>query len=77
VANGNQVFFFVRFSVVLEDGTLLLPILWSDNYVTLFPQQSVTLHAGFKYDDEASLLVTWTPWNTPTQTLAVSFDSTD
>ncbi|KAK3290197.1 glycoside hydrolase family 2 protein [Chaetomium fimeti] len=38
--------FFVSLNLVNQDGADLLPVTWEDNYVTLWPGESITLRAG-------------------------------
>jgi exo-1,4-beta-D-glucosaminidase len=69
---GNNVAFFVRASLRKSGGDELLPILWSDNYVTLAPGESRTLTA--RYDvatlagGKPSLAVAG--WNVAAQSLS-------
>src|SRR5580658_8647404 len=48
------------------DGELMLPILWSDNDVTLWPGESLTLTAHFATLEAATPVVEVTGWNVPT-----------
>ncbi len=48
-------------------GEPLLPILWSDNDVTLWPGESVTLTANFAAAGAAAPVVEVSGWNVPTQ----------
>jgi exo-1,4-beta-D-glucosaminidase len=51
------------------DGKPVLPILWSDNDVTLWPGESLTLTAHFATQGAASPVVVVSGWNVPTQTV--------
>jgi exo-1,4-beta-D-glucosaminidase len=52
-------------------GELVLPILWSDNDVTLWPGESVTLTARFATSGAESPVVEVSAWNLPTQSVPV------
>jgi exo-1,4-beta-D-glucosaminidase len=54
---------------------LMLPILWSDNDVTLWPGESLTLTAHFATPGAATPVVEVTGWNVPTQTVPVAVES--
>jgi exo-1,4-beta-D-glucosaminidase len=54
------------------DGELVLPILWSDNDVTLWPGESLTLTAHFATPGAAAPIVEVTGWNV--STISVPFD---
>jgi exo-1,4-beta-D-glucosaminidase len=68
-------------------GELVLPILWSDNDVTLWPGESVTLTARFAIMGAEtpaptggplagpSVLVEARGWNVPTQSVPVAVES--
>jgi len=47
-------------------GDLALPILWSDNDVTLWPGESLTLTARYKAQGTAAPVVQVSGWNVPT-----------
>jgi exo-1,4-beta-D-glucosaminidase len=54
------------------DGEPVLPILWSDNDVTLWPGESLTLTARFAKQGAAGTpVVVVSGWNVPTQTVRV------
>jgi exo-1,4-beta-D-glucosaminidase len=57
------------------DGEPMLPILWSDNDVTLWPGESLTLTARFATQGAATPVVDVGGWNVPTQTVAVALES--
>jgi exo-1,4-beta-D-glucosaminidase len=54
------------------DGRLALPILWSDNDVTLWPGESLTLTAHFVAQGAVTPVVEVSGWNVPTQTVPVA-----
>src|SRR5215831_10869318 len=56
-------------------GELMLPILWSDNDVTLWPGESLTLTAHFAAPGAAVPVVEVTGWNVPTRSVPVSLES--
>jgi exo-1,4-beta-D-glucosaminidase len=53
-------------------GELMLPILWSDNDVTLWPGESQTLTAHFATPGTATPVVEVTGWNVPATSVPVS-----
>jgi exo-1,4-beta-D-glucosaminidase len=56
-------------------GELMLPILWSDNDVTLWPGESLTLTAHFATPGAATPVVEMSGWNVPTQSVPVAVES--
>ena len=56
------------------DGTPVLPILWSDNDVTLWPGESVTVTAHFAPQGAATPAVEVRGWNVPTQSVPVTVE---
>jgi exo-1,4-beta-D-glucosaminidase len=52
-------------------GELMLPILWSDNDVTLWPGESLTLTAHFAAPGAAAPVVEVSGWNVPTRSVPV------
>jgi exo-1,4-beta-D-glucosaminidase len=48
-------------------GDLVLPVLWSDNDVTLWPGESVTLTARYATMATAQPVVQVSGWNVPTR----------
>jgi exo-1,4-beta-D-glucosaminidase len=52
-------------------GDLALPILWSDNDVTLWPGESLTLTARYAAQGTAASVVEVSGWNVPSQSLPV------
>ncbi len=56
-------------------GPLALPILWSDNDVTLWPGESVTLTARFAAQGAARPVVAVSGWNVPTRIIPVTVES--
>jgi exo-1,4-beta-D-glucosaminidase len=53
------------------DGKPVLPILWSDNDVTLWPGESLTLTAHFARQGAGTPVVVVSGWNVPTQTVTL------
>ena len=56
-------------------GELLLPILWSDNDVTLWPGESLTLTAQFATAGTVAPVVEVSGWNVPTRRVSVAVES--
>jgi exo-1,4-beta-D-glucosaminidase len=56
-------------------GELMLPILWSDNDVTLWPGESLTLTAQFATPGAAAPVVEVSGWNVPTRSVPVAAQS--
>jgi exo-1,4-beta-D-glucosaminidase len=56
-------------------GELMLPILWSDNDVTLWPGESLTLTAQFAPSGAAAPVVEVSGWNVPTRSVPVAAES--
>src|SRR5204863_1281405 len=56
-------------------GELMLPILWSDNDVTLWPGESLTLTAHFATPGVATPVVEVSGWNVPAQSVPVAVES--
>src|ERR1700681_3067008 len=56
-------------------GELILPILWSDNDVTLWPGESLTLTARLSTPGAATPVVEVSGWNVPTQSVSVAVES--
>ena len=56
-------------------GELMLPILWSDNDVTLWPGESLTLTARFATPGAATPVVEVSGWNVPTSSVPVAVES--
>ncbi|MBS0365242.1 MAG: glycoside hydrolase family 2 [Proteobacteria bacterium] len=56
-------------------GELLLPILWSDNDVTLWPGESMTLSAQFTAPGAAAPVVEVSGWNVPARNVPVVIDT--
>ena len=55
-------------------GELILPILWSDNDVTLWPGESLTLTARFSASGSVPPVVEVSGWNIPTQSVPVAME---
>ncbi|HLW23326.1 MAG TPA: hypothetical protein VKT22_03070 [Steroidobacteraceae bacterium] len=58
-----------------EGGDPLLPILWSDNDVTLWPGESITLTARFATPGGVMPVVEVSGWNVPTQSIPVAAEN--
>jgi exo-1,4-beta-D-glucosaminidase len=56
-------------------GEFMLPILWSDNDVTLWPGESLTLTARFATPGAATPVVEVSGWNVPTLSVPVAVES--
>jgi exo-1,4-beta-D-glucosaminidase len=56
------------------DGGLMLPILWSDNDVTLWPGESHTLTAHFAASGAEAPVVEVSGWNVPTMSVPVAVE---
>ena len=53
-------------------GESVLPILWSDNDITLWPGESLTLTAQFATPGAAAPVVEVSGWNVPTRSVPVA-----
>lgn len=58
-----------------EGGELVLPILWSDNDVTLWPGESLTLTARSATPSVATPVVEVSGWNVPTRSIPIAVAS--
>jgi exo-1,4-beta-D-glucosaminidase len=58
------------------NGEPILPILWSDNDVTLWPGESITLSARFAASGAAAPIIEVSGWNVPTRTLPLAEGAT-
>jgi len=56
-------------------GELMLPILWSDNDVTLWPGESLTLTAHVAAPGAAAPVVEVSGWNVPTRSVPLALES--
>jgi exo-1,4-beta-D-glucosaminidase len=56
-------------------GEAMLPILWSDNDVTLWPGESITLTARFARPGAAAPVIDVSGWNVPTRSVPVELES--
>ena len=56
-------------------GELVLPVLWSDNDVTLWPGESVTMTARFATPDAPAPVVEVSGWNVPTRSVPLPVES--
>jgi exo-1,4-beta-D-glucosaminidase len=57
------------------DGAPLLPVVWSDNDVTLWPGESVTMTARFATADSAAPVVEVSGWNAPARSVPLLVES--
>jgi exo-1,4-beta-D-glucosaminidase len=55
-------------------GELMLPILWSDNDVTLWPGESLTLTAHLATPGAAAPIVEVSGWNVPTRSVPIAVE---
>jgi exo-1,4-beta-D-glucosaminidase len=55
-------------------GEPMLPILWSDNDVTLWPGESLTLTAHFAAPAAAAPVVEVSGWNVPTRSVPLALE---
>ncbi|HEX8778948.1 MAG TPA: glycoside hydrolase family 2 TIM barrel-domain containing protein, partial [Rhodanobacter sp.] len=56
------------------DGQPVLPVLWSDNDVTLWPGESLTLTAHFAAQGTAAPVIEVSGWNAPTRRVPVAIE---
>jgi exo-1,4-beta-D-glucosaminidase len=56
-------------------GELMLPVLWSDNDVTLWPGESLTLTARFATPSAETPVVEVSGWNVPMRSIPVAIES--
>jgi len=64
--------FFTELRVVDADGNSILPVLWSDNYVSIFPDEGRTLTAELPAGtDLTGARLEVNGWNTPTVSLEI------
>jgi exo-1,4-beta-D-glucosaminidase len=56
-------------------GALMLPILWSDNDVTLWPGESVTMTAHFATAGAVAPVVEVSGWNVPMRSVPLAVES--
>jgi exo-1,4-beta-D-glucosaminidase len=57
-------------------GEPILPILWSDNDVTLWPGESLTLSARFAASGAATQIAEVSGWNVPTRSVPLAVEET-
>jgi exo-1,4-beta-D-glucosaminidase len=55
-------------------GEPILPIVWSDNEVTLWPGESLTLNARFAASGAATPIVELSGWNAPTRSVPLAVE---
>jgi len=66
-ASAKTMALFQHVSIKRADGKPVLPIVWSDNDVTLWPGESITLNAHYVGEGDAMPVVEVSGWNVPTQ----------
>ena len=57
-----------------ENGESILPILWTDNDVTLWPGESITLSARFAASGASTPVVELSGWNVPARSVPLTED---
>jgi len=62
---------FQHVSIKRADGKLALPIVWSDNDVTLWPGESIILTAHYAEEGAGAPVVEVSGWNVPTRSVPV------
>ena len=68
--------FFQHLSIKLPGRSdPVVPVVWSDNEVTLWPGESLAVTARISAVGSAMPVVEVSGWNVPTQTVQVSTDS--
>ncbi|HKT27588.1 glycoside hydrolase family 2 protein [Dyella sp.] len=70
-ASSQTVALFQHVSIKRADGKLVLPIVWSDNDVTLWPGESITLFAHYTEEGSGMPVVEVSGWNVPSQHIPV------
>lgn len=70
----SQIAFFIRLSLKDEQGELLRPVFWKDNYITLLPgeQQIVTCLVPQGIVADKKLILTVSGWNQPERVMQVN-----
>ena len=65
----DKLAFFVHLKITTKDGKELLPSYWSDNYVSIAPQESQTLTVKLqdKNQKKSPVYLTLDGWNLTTQ----------
>jgi exo-1,4-beta-D-glucosaminidase len=72
-ATSNAVALFQHVSINrAADGNPVLPILWSDNDVTLWPGESLTLTAHYAAQGAATAVVQVSGWNVPARSVPIT-----
>ena len=70
-ASSKAMALFQHVSIRRADGKPVLPIVWSDNDVTLWPGESITLVAHVEGEGNAVSAIEVSGWNVPTQRISV------
>lgn len=70
-ASSKAMALFQHVSIRRADGKPMLPVLWSDNDVTLWPGESITLVAHVEGEGNAVSAIEVSGWNVPTQRIPV------
>ncbi|HUA82005.1 MAG TPA: glycoside hydrolase family 2 TIM barrel-domain containing protein [Dyella sp.] len=73
-ASSKVMALFQHVSIKRADGKLALPVLWSDNDVTLWPGESLTLTARCAAEGNAAPVIEVSGWNVPTRSVPVSVE---
>jgi exo-1,4-beta-D-glucosaminidase len=74
-ASSKAVALFQHVSIKGSDGKPALPILWSNNDVTLWPGESLTLTAHLAAPRAEAPIVEVSGWNMPTRSVPLALDS--
>ncbi|GLQ91524.1 glycoside hydrolase family 2 [Dyella acidisoli] len=70
-ASSKAMALFQHVSIKRADGKLALPIVWSDNDVTLWPGESITLIAHYAEEGAGTPVIEVSGWNVPTRSVPV------
>ena len=73
-AASRGVALFQHLSIKQSDGQPVLPVLWSDNDVTLWPGESLTLTARFAAQGVAAPVVEVSGWNAPARRIPATIE---
>jgi exo-1,4-beta-D-glucosaminidase len=74
-ASAKAMALFQHLSIKRADGTLALPVVWSDNDITLWPGESITLTAHYTEEGSAAPVIEVSGWNVPTRSIPVNIAS--
>ncbi|XRD90845.1 glycoside hydrolase family 2 [Dyella nitratireducens] len=73
-ASSKAMALFQHVSVKRADGKLALPIVWSDNDVTLWPGESITLVAHYAEEGMGTPVIEVSGWNVPTRSVPATVE---